>query len=158
MPFPGDPDGSMFQGLKQSAAGKRHAQVEYLWSKRMSSLGFPLLVWHVIRGNSASVAGPNAADISAGEEVCYAHQAHSGAIQIYLSQRHVFQILQTCRGKRRNTLKAIDYICETNKWTVGSIYDLTVICDPRPAEIQLNQLTAEAHTFPHYCVPHLCAG
>lgn len=46
-------------------------------------------------GNDASVAGPDAADVSEREEARNAHRTNSGAIQVHLSQMHVFQELQS---------------------------------------------------------------
>lgn len=54
------------------------------------SLGFPLLVGDLVRGNTASVAGPDAADVCEGEEARDAHQTHAGAVQVHLSQIDVF--------------------------------------------------------------------
>lgn len=59
------------------------------------SLGFPLLVRDLIGGNAASVARADAADVGERQEVRDAHQTHACAVQIHLSQVHVFQELQT---------------------------------------------------------------
>lgn len=128
------------------------------------SLGFPLLIRHLVGGNGASVAGSNAADIGGWEEARNTHKTHSSTVQIYLSQMHVFQKLQTW-GKSEWTQWGhlyeqanITLVRQMKRRLVCSVYDFTVICDPCAAEIKLKKLIAADHTFPHYCVPHPSAG
>lgn len=83
--------------LKGDRSSQSRALVQYAWtnSKYQRLLGFPLLIRDLVRRNAASVAGPNAADVGEGEEARNAHQSHTGAVQVHLSQVHVFQELQT---------------------------------------------------------------
>lgn len=67
------------------------------------SLAVPLLIWDLVRGNAASVAGPDAADVGESEEACDTCQTHTGAVQVHLSQVHVFQELQTWAKKSMKT-------------------------------------------------------
>lgn len=82
------PDGSVFPGIK----GGPRAQVQYARTNGCS-LGFPLLIRDVVGGDAAGVARPDAADVSEREEARNTHHTHTGAVQVHLSQRHVFQEL-----------------------------------------------------------------
>lgn len=57
---------------------------------RPHSRGLPLLVRDFVQRDGASVTGANAADVCEGQEVCDARQAHAAAVQIDVSQVHVF--------------------------------------------------------------------
>ena len=65
----------------------------YLDQTEVPSLS--LLVGDIIRWNGAGVTGPNAADVGQREEAGDAHQTHTGAVQVHLSEMYVFQVLQT---------------------------------------------------------------
>lgn len=82
-------------GAKADHSSQRSSQIQVgVHQPRVShSLGFPLLIWDFIGWNCASVSGTNAADVGDREEVCDTYQAHTGSVQIHMSQMHVFQEL-----------------------------------------------------------------
>lgn len=49
--------------------------------------------------------------------------------------------------------------CESDEETLVVLeFDLTVVCDPRAAQIKFHELIAPNQTSPHYRVSHLRTG
>lgn len=57
------------------------------------SLRLPLQVGDVVQRDDASVGGADAADVAEAQEAGDARQAHTGAVQVQVSEMHVFQEL-----------------------------------------------------------------
>lgn len=60
-----------------------------------SSLRLPLQIGDVVQRDGASVGGADAADVAGAQQAGDAGQAHAGAVQVQVSEMHVFEELNT---------------------------------------------------------------